>query len=191
MNDPLEGRLVVISGPSGVGKGTVLRRVLERLPSAIPSVSVTTREPRPGEVDGVHYHFVDEAGFDALIDRDELLEWARYTGSRYGTPAGPVAEARGAGNDVLLEIEVQGALQVRDAAPDAILIFLVPPSFDELERRLIGRGTEDAEAVARRLETARQELEQRSAFDHVIENADLDTCVDGVLAAIEAGRPTT
>lgn len=189
MSDQREGRLVVLSGPSGVGKGTVLRRVLAHLPSSVASVSATTRAPRPGETDGVDYHFVDDQRFDELIERGELLEWARYTGSRYGTPAGPVAADQAAGRDVLLEIEVQGALQVRAARPDAILIFLTPPTFDELERRLTGRGTENAEAVAKRLAMARDELERRSAFDHVIENADLDTCVDEVLAAIEAGRP--
>jgi guanylate kinase len=182
------GRLVVLSGPSGVGKGTVLRRVLERHEDAIPSVSVTTRAPRPGEIDGVHYHFVDDAEFEALVASDALLEWAPYAGAWYGTPRQPVAEARAAGHDVLLEIEVQGALQVRAAGPDAILIFLTPPSLEELERRLRDRGTEDDDAVAARLATAREELGAQVGFDHVVENDDLDVCVDAVVAAIEVGR---
>lgn len=182
------GRLVVLSGPSGVGKGTVLRRVIERLGHATPSVSVTTRAPRPGETDGVHYHFVDDAEFDALVASDALLEWAHYAGARYGTPAQPVADARAAGLDVVLEIEVQGALQVREASAEAILVFLAPPTFEELERRLRHRGTEADEAIAARLTTAHEELEAQRYFDHVVENDDLDTCVDDVVAAIESGR---
>jgi guanylate kinase len=140
------GLLAVIAGPSGVGKGTVHARARAALPEAVLSVSVTTRAPRHGEVDGQDYHFVSPERFQELIDQDQLLEWAEYAGQRYGTPRGPVEEAVAAGRIVVLDIELQGALQVKEHDPAALLVFLVPPSFEELERRLRARGTE-AEAV--------------------------------------------
>jgi guanylate kinase len=182
------GLLVVVAGPSGVGKGTVHRAVRERIADAVLSVSVTTRPPRPGEIDGVDYRFVDDAGFDALVADDELLEHATYAGHRYGTPRGPVAAAVSAGSVVVLDIEVQGALQVKQAAPDALLVFLLPPSFEELEARLRGRGTEDDGAVARRLRAAREEVARADVFDVQVVNDDLHRCVDEVLDVIEQAR---
>lgn len=175
---------MVIAGPSGVGKGTVHARVRAELEDAELSVSVTTRDPRPGERDGVDYRFVDDATFDALIDRDELLEWAVYAGHRYGTPAAPVGAAVAAGRVVVLDIEVQGAVQVKAHEPDALLVFLLPPSFSELEDRLRGRGTEDPDAIARRLASARTEVERSGLFDVRVVNDDLDRCVQEVLGHI-------
>ncbi len=182
------GLVVVIAGPSGVGKGSVHRGVRDALPDSALSVSVTTRAPRPSEVDGVDYRFVDRATFEAMIDRGELLEWAEYAGQLYGTPRDPVRELVTSGQVVVLDIEVQGALQVKRHLPDALLVFLVPPSFEELEHRLRGRGTEDDEAIARRLRAARQEIDQQDAFDVVVVNDDLDRCVDEVIALIEDAR---
>lgn len=184
MPERARGRLVVISGPSGVGKGTVVTRLVDELPDAEVSTSVTTRRPRDGERDGIDYHFVDDGGFDQLIEAGELLEWASYAGNRYGTPRGPVDDALEAGRDVLLEIEVKGALQVRARCSDAVLVFLVPPSEEELERRLVGRGTEDPDERALRLATARAELDAADVFDHRVVNDDLDACVARVLALL-------
>jgi len=182
------GLLTVIAGPSGVGKGTVHARARASLPESVLSVSVTTRAPRPGEVDGVDYHFVSRERFQELIDEDQLLEWAEYAGQRYGTPRGPVQEAVAAGRIVVLDIELQGALQVKEHDPDALLVFLVPPSFEELERRLRARDTESEAVLQRRLARAREELSAAHRFDVVVVNDDLDRCVEDVLAAIERAR---
>lgn len=182
------GLLAVIAGPSGVGKGTVHARARAALPESVLSVSVTTRAPRHGEVDGVDYHFVSPERFQELIDQDQLLEWAEYAGQRYGTPRGPVAEAVAAGRIVVLDIELQGALQVKEHDPAALLVFLVPPSFEELERRLRARGTEAEAVLQRRLARAREELSAAHRFDVVVVNDDLDRCVEEVLAAIERAR---
>lgn len=182
------GLLVVVAGPSGVGKGTVWSRVLERIPEARFSVSATTRDPRPGEQDGVAYHFVSREQFRELIEAGDLLEWAEYAENLYGTPRSWAQRQVAGGNVVILDIEVQGALQIRDHVPDALLVFLAPPNLEELERRLRGRGTEDDRDVARRLEEARRELDRRTEFDLVVVNDDLERCVDEVVAAIEAAR---
>jgi guanylate kinase len=183
------GDLFVIAGPSGVGKGSVVRRLLERDPDRLVlSVSATTRAPRPGERDGYDYRFVDDAGFDRLVAADALLEWATVFGDRYGTPADGVEIARAAGRDVILEIDVQGAEQVRRRTPDAILIFLAPPSLGELERRLRARGTESEERIRRRLATAEAELARSPAFDHLVVNDDLDAASSQVAAIIDASR---
>jgi len=152
---------------------------------------VTTRRPRPGERDGIDYHFVSDEEFDLLVAGGELLEWAHVVGHRSGTPARPVEEALAAGRDVVLEIDVQGARQVRERAPEAVLIFLAPPSMEELERRLRSRGTEDEVRLALRLATARQEMAQRPLFDHVVVNDRLDEATAQVEAIIQASRTTT
>jgi guanylate kinase len=152
---------------------------------------VTTRRPRPGERDGIDYHFVSDEEFDRLVAAGELLEWARVVGHRSGTPARPVEEALAAGRDVVLEIDVQGARQVRERAPEAVLIFLAPPSMEELERRLRSRGTEDEARLALRLATAREEMAQLPLFDHVVVNDRLDEATAQVEAIIQASRTTT
>jgi guanylate kinase len=182
------GLVVVIAGPSGVGKGTVTARVLDALPEAEFSVSATTRAPRGGERDGVDYHFVDDRAFDAMVAGDALVEWAAYAGNRYGTPRGPLEEALARGAVVLLDIEVQGALQVKERLPEALLVFLTPPDMDELERRLRARATDAPEAVATRLARAREEMADVASFDLVVVNDDLDRCVAEVLAGIAAAR---
>jgi len=182
------GLLVVIAGPSGVGKGTVHARVRAALEDAVLSTSVTTRSPRAGEENGVDYHFVDERRFQDLIDTGQLLEWAEYAGHRYGTPRQPVAEAIGAGQVVVLDIELEGALQVKQQDPGALLVVLLPPSFEELERRLRARGTESDATVRQRLERARTEVASADRFDVQVVNDDLDRCVEEVLDVIRQAR---
>jgi guanylate kinase len=167
-------RLVVLAGPTAVGKGTVSAYIRENYPDVLLSVSATTRPPRPGEIDGVHYYFVDDAEFDRMVSENELLEWAVVHNSyRYGTPRPPVERALGEGKRVLLEIDLQGARQVRTTMPEAVLVFLLPPTWDELVRRLIGRGTESAEEQQRRLDTARVELAAQNEFDVKVVNNDV------------------
>jgi len=173
----------VLAGPTAVGKGTVSAQVRAEHPDVWLSVSVTTRSPRPGEVDGVHYWFVDDARFDEMVERDELLEWAVvHRAARYGTPRAPVEEALAAGRKALLEIDIQGARQVRETMPDAFFVFLAPPSWEELVRRLVGRGTESEEERARRLETAVQELEAEPEFDVTIVNTDVRTAAEELVS---------
>lgn len=183
------GTLIVIAGPSGVGKGSIVAQLLARDPDRLAlSVSATTRAPRPGEVEGVHYRFVSDEAFDAMIERGELLEWAEVVGHRSGTPRRAVEELLASGHDVVLEIDVQGARQVRALVPDAVLIFVAPPSLRELERRLRDRGTESEERIALRLATASAELDERDRFDHVVVNDDLQTASSQVAAIIDASR---
>ncbi|MBN9181960.1 MAG: guanylate kinase [Microbacterium sp.] len=164
-------RLIVLAGPTAVGKGTVAAHVKEHHPEILLSVSATTRPPRPGEVEGEHYFFVDDAGFDEMVASDALLEHATvHNKYRYGTPRAPIEEALAAGRTVLLEIDLQGARQVRAADPSATLVFLLPPSWDELVHRLVGRGTEDDEERARRLRTAKVELAAQAEFDYRVVN---------------------
>ncbi|HEY3534926.1 MAG TPA: guanylate kinase [Pedococcus sp.] len=179
--------LVVLAGPTAVGKGTVSAYVREHFPEVWLSVSATTRRPRPGEVDGVHYHFVDEAEF-ARMERDgELLESAVVHGrNHYGTPRRPVEEALAAHRMALLEIDLQGARQVRDSMPDALFVFLAPPSWAELERRLVGRGTEDAEERARRLDTARVELAAEEEFGETIVNDDVRRAAEELVSLMRS-----
>ncbi|NYF16093.1 guanylate kinase [Microbacterium sp. AK009] len=167
-------RLIVLAGPTAVGKGTVAAHIKAHHPDILLSISATTRAPRPGERDGEHYYFVDDAEFDRLVAEGQLLEWATVHNShRYGTPRRPIEDALAAGRTVLLEIDLQGARQVRAAEPSATLVFLLPPSWDELVNRLVGRGTEDAEERARRLRTARVELAAQPEFDYHVVNDDV------------------
>lgn len=183
----MTARLVVLSGPSGVGKGTVLAEIRRRRPDDVwLSVSVTTRPPRPGETEGVEYHFASDAEFDRLVAEGELLEHAEYAGFRYGTPRAPVLAQLAAGTPALLEIDLQGARQVRERMPEAFLIFLAPPSFDELARRLTGRGTEDPERVRRRLDLARIEMAAEDEFDVVVVNDTIQAAAERVVALIES-----
>ena len=173
-----QAQLTVLAGPTAVGKGTVVAALRERYPHLLVSVSATTRNPRPGEVNGVHYYFVSPEEFDSMIEGGEMLEWALVHGTnKYGTPRGPVDAALAAGEPVLLEIDLAGARQVRANRPDAQFIFLAPPSWEELERRLVGRGTEGPEERERRLATARVEMDAASEFDHVVINDDIDRAV--------------
>ena len=168
----------VISGPTAVGKGTVVAALKAAHPEVQVSISATTRPPRPGEIDGVHYYFVDDAGFDALLANDGLLEWAVVHGRhRYGTPRQPVLDALAAGRTIILEIDLQGARQVRASMPEATQIFISPPSWDELVRRLRCRGTESEEQMARRLETAHEELAAAPEFDHIVANVTVEGTV--------------
>jgi guanylate kinase len=167
-------RLTVLTGPSGVGKSTVVARLREHHPEIWQSVSATTRLPRPGEIDGLHYWFLDDAAFDAAIAAGTFLEWARFAGNRYGTPRQPVMEYLAKGVPALLEIELDGARQVRRAMPQALQVFLAPPSWDELVRRLIGRGTESPDVVQARLVQAEVELAAESEFDITVVNSSVD-----------------
>jgi guanylate kinase len=179
--------LVVLAGPTAVGKGTVAAHIKEHHPEMLLSVSATTRPPRPGEIEGVHYFFVDDAEFDRMVREDELLEHATvHNRHRYGTPRAPIEAAVGEGRSVLLEIDIQGARQVRTREPDATLVFLLPPSWDELVQRLIGRGTEDAEERSRRLRTAKRELAAQSEFDFRVVNDDVARAAREVVELVEA-----
>lgn len=179
------GRLVVLAGPTAVGKGTVSAFIREHHPEILLSVSATTRPPRPGEIDGVHYFFVSDAEFDRMIAGHELLEWAVVHNSyRYGTPRPPIDAALEAGKKVLLEIDLQGARSVRAEMPSAVLVFLLPPTWEELVRRLTGRGTEDPSEQARRLETARIELAAQDEFDYRIVNTEVGAAAREVVELI-------
>ena len=188
---PGRGRLVVLAGPSAVGKSTVVARVRAALPDLFFSVSATTRAPRPGEVDGRDYRFVDPADFDRMIEAGELLEWAEIHRGlhRSGTPAEPVRRALAAGDPVLLEVDLQGARAVRAAAPEARLVFLAPPSWEDLVTRLTGRGTEPPDVVARRLDTAREELAAQGEFDTVVVNDDVERASAQLVSLLVDGDP--
>jgi guanylate kinase len=164
----------VLSGPSGVGKSTVVQHLHQVHPEVWVSVSATTRRPRPGETHGVQYYFVDHTEFASMVETGDLLEYAEFSGNFYGTPRSPVLRRLAEGTPVILEIELQGARQVRASMRDALLVFLSPPSWDELVRRLVGRGTEPAEVIARRLETARVELAAETEFDATVVNASVE-----------------
>ncbi len=171
------GKLYVISGPSGVGKGTLVSKLLDMRDDVVLSISATTRSPRPGEVDGKNYFFLTKEKFKDLIDADGFIEWAEYAGNFYGTPLDFVEEQLSAGTNVILEIEVQGAFQVKEKLPDATLIFIEPPSMDELERRIIGRGTESEDVIESRMRTARVEMERKMEYDIAVMNDDVDSAV--------------
>ena len=181
------GLLIVLSGPSGVGKGTVRKELFSQPNTNYEySISMTTRLPRVGEVDGVDYFFKTREEFEQLIEEGGLLEHAEFVNNYYGTPLAYVLETIDAGRDVFLEIEVQGAAQIREKAPDALFIFLAPPSLSELESRLIGRGTESEEIIAKRVATAREELEMMSLYDYVVENDEVQNACDKINSIIKA-----
>jgi guanylate kinase len=176
-------RLIVLAGPTAVGKGTVAAAVRETHPEVWISVSATTRPPRPGEENGVHYWFVSDEEFDAMVERGDLLEWAVvHKAARYGTPRGPVELALASGRPAMLEIDLQGARQVRETMPDALFVFLKPPSWEELVRRLVGRGTESEAERERRLETARAELAAEREFDVTIVNHEVHAAAEELVA---------
>ena len=179
---PVRPRLTVLSGPSGVGKSTVVAHMRKAHPEVWLSVSATTRKPRPGERHGVQYFFADDGEFDKLIANGELLEWAEFAGNRYGTPREAVMDRLDAGEPVLLEIDLQGARQIRESMPEAQLVFLAPPSWEELVRRLTGRGTEAPEVIERRLEPARVERAAESEFDTTLVNTSVEDVASELLA---------
>ena len=182
MDNDKKGLLFVISGPSGVGKGTICKKLLERRKELKLSVSVTTRAPRPGEIDGVHYHFTDVDEFRKMISEDAFLEYAEYVGNFYGTPMRLVDEAMEQGKDVLLDIEIQGAMQVCAKRPETVRIFIAPPSWKELERRLTARGTDSPEKVQKRLLRAQVELEMARDYDYFVVNDTVENAVNELRA---------
>ncbi|MBR5805100.1 MAG: guanylate kinase [Clostridia bacterium] len=189
MQESKKGLLLVISGPSGVGKGSVINILRERRSNIKLSVSATTRGPRPGEIDGVHYFFIDEPTFRSMIDGDEFLEYMHVFNTHYyGTPRSFVMEELEAGNDVVLDIDVQGAMKVKASYPDAVLVFIAPPSMSELKERLIGRGTETADQVERRFKTAFEELKQAGNYDYIVVNDILDIAAGKVENIIGAEK---
>lgn len=180
-------RLVVLAGPTAVGKGTVAAHVRAHFPRVWLSVSMTTRKPRPREIDGKHYHFIDDAQFERMREAGEFLEWAVVHGrAKYGTPRAPVDEALAAGRPALLEIDLQGARQVREQMPESLFVFLAPPSWEELVRRLVGRGTESGEEREARLVTARQELAAQKEFDVTIVNDNVRRASEELVSLIRA-----
>lgn len=180
-----KGRLFIVSAPSGAGKSTLCRRLLERRPALRYSISTTTRPPREGEVDGVDYHFTDPSTFRAGIHAGRWAEWAEVYGNYYGTSAAFIDRERAAGRDVLLDIDVQGAAQLRAKYPDAVTIFIMPPSLDVLQRRLAARGADAPEVIARRMASARQEMARRDDYRHVVVNDRLEDALAALEAIIE------
>jgi guanylate kinase len=183
-----KNNLIIFTGPSGVGKGTIVKQLFSQIDDIKFSVSCTTREKRPGEQDGVNYFYKTQEEFDSMIKNDELLEWAEFVGNKYGTPRKFVDETLESGNDVFLEIEVQGALQVMEKFPEAISIFLVPPKFEDLELRLRQRGTESEEVLHQRLTKAREEMKFVDRFDYVVINDNIDQAVEMIKALILQAR---
>ena len=183
-----KGNLYVISGPSGAGKGTIVSELMKRDDRLALSISCTTRYQREGEIDGVHYYFIDKERFQAMIEEGDFLEYAQVFDNFYGTPMSKVEEKRSAGYDVILEIDVQGALQVKKKAEDAKLIFILPPSFEVLRKRLTGRNTETPEQVEKRLAKAEKEMSLKDRYDYSVVNDDLDTAVEEVYDIIKKNR---
>ena len=186
MNDMKKGKTFIISGPSGVGKSTVLSALLEKRPNVYFSVSATTRDPRPGELDGIHYHFMDVDSFRKWIAMDQFLEYAEYVGNFYGTPKRFVDEAMDQGKDVILDIEVQGAIQVTSKRPDTVRIFIAPPSWSELERRLTERGTDSKDKIQKRLLRAKVEFQTAHTYDYFVINDTVENAVKELDAIMTA-----
>ena len=185
------GLLVVFSGPSGSGKGTVLKEALKKSDNLELSVSVTTRSPREGEVDGVDYIFYSQEKFKELISENGFLEWACFCENYYGTPRARIEALLSEGRDVVLEIEVQGAMKIREKCPDAVLIFNLPPSMEELKNRLVGRGTDSSEVIKKRLETAVWEISQAEKYDYIIVNDEVEKAADTLISTIEGEKCVT
>ncbi|MGM9925321.1 MAG: guanylate kinase [Bacillus sp. (in: firmicutes)] len=184
-----KGLLIVLSGPSGVGKGTVRKELFKQEDLGFQySISMTTRKPREGEVDGVDYFFKSREEFEELIEQGKLLEYAEFVGNYYGTPVDYVRDTIEEGKDVFLEIEVQGARQIREKFPEALFIFLAPPSLSELRSRIVGRGTESEEVIANRLKTAKEEIEMMDLYDYVVENDTVESACDKIKAIVVAGH---
>ncbi|GAE33895.1 guanylate kinase [Halalkalibacter akibai] len=181
-----KGLLIVLSGPAGVGKGTVCAALREENTSVQYSVSATTRSPRAGEQNGVNYFFKTREQFEKMIEQDQLLEWAEYVGNYYGTPIEYVRETLESGQDIILEIEVQGALKVRERFPEGVFIFLMPPSLAELRSRIVGRGTETEDIINKRMTVAREEIEMMKKYDYVVENDEVHLAVNRIKAIVTA-----
>ncbi|RXI98064.1 guanylate kinase [Anaerobacillus alkaliphilus] len=180
------GLLIVLSGPSGVGKGTVCGALRKQDTDILYSVSATTRTPREGEIDGVNYFFKTREQFEEMIKHDQLLEWAEYVGNFYGTPVDYVEKTLSEGNDIILEIEVQGALKVREKFAEGVFIFLMPPSLAELRNRIVGRGTETEDLINNRMTVAKDEIEMMSKYDYVVENDEVHLAVERIKAIVTA-----
>ncbi|MBA3923986.1 MAG: guanylate kinase [Nostocaceae cyanobacterium] len=180
------GKLIVLTGPSGVGKGTILRSLLQRHPEIHYSVSMTTRSPRPGEINGQHYYFANRSQFEKMVANGEFLEWAEFAGNYYGTPRQPVVDQIRQGKLVVLEIELEGARQIHASFPNAFRIFILPPSLNELEQRLRGRGQDSEEAITRRLQHAQAEIDAADEFDIQIVNDDVEESLNNIEAALFA-----
>ncbi len=185
-----KGLLVILSGPAGSGKGTVGGRLRELAPFEF-SVSATTRNPRPGEIDGVHYHFITKEDFLTKIAAGEMLEHAEYVGNYYGTPKAPVDKALDEGKNILLDIEVQGALQIKEKMPDAVMIYILPPDYETLLSRIRGRGTESEEVIQKRMAQAKKEIEVFDKYDYIITNDDIDRAAGDILAILQTEKLRT
>ena len=180
-----EGMLVIISGPSGAGKGTVVTELIKSGEFSL-SISATTRKPRPGEIDGTHYYFYDKETFETMQKKNQLLEWAEFCGNYYGTPRKYVEKQMAEGKNVILEIEVQGALQIKELYPECVLVFLIPPNLEELGRRLIKRGTEDKQTINRRIHRALEEMEFILQYDYIVINETIQKATEDICAIVKA-----
>lgn len=186
MREKKRGLLIVLSGPSGTGKGTLCRELLAKVPGLVYSISATTRPPRQGEIDGVHYYFMQEAEFERKLAQDEFLEWARVYDNLYGTPRAQVEKQLNEGKNVILEIDIQGTRQIKEKYPDGVFIFILPPSFAELTARIVGRGTETQEAIQKRLQAAYQELQSLDLYDYLVVNDDVEQATEKLIAILTA-----